>query len=177
MTFSWFFNKFLLTFLWLYQDFLWLFLSFIMNFSSLFHDFLLTFSWLSHEFLMIFSWISHDFLMTSHELLNWPWLVPFRPLFGTRRKEKSKIVFKSLHFEGGNWNLDRRSPSSNLSCVACFVSRITCHMSWVGEGSDVNGATPSSFIEYTDISSFYNHCRKCLSQSSLFLPNAPEDWI
>ena len=30
----------------------------------------------------------------------------------------------------------------------------------VGGGSDINGATPSSFIEYTDISRFYNHCRK-----------------
>ena len=30
----------------------------------------------------------------------------------------------------------------------------------VGGRSDINGATPSSFIEYTDISRFYNHCRK-----------------
>ena len=30
---------------------------------------------------MTFSLISHDFLMTSHEFLNWPWFVPFRPLF------------------------------------------------------------------------------------------------
>ena len=33
-------------------------------------------------------------------------------------------------------------------------------MKLVGGGSDINGATPSSFIEYTDISRFYNHCRK-----------------
>ena len=54
----------------------------------------------------------------------------------------------------------------------CCMSRVTCHVSHVmnqifffqvaklvGGGSDINGATLSSFIEYTDISRFYNHCR------------------
>ena len=74
-------HGFLITFAWLFHDFL-------MTFSWLSHDFLMTFSWFSHNFLRTLSWLSLDFLMnflwifmTSFDFLNWPWFVPFWPLF------------------------------------------------------------------------------------------------
>ena len=46
--------------------------------------------------------------MTSHELLNWPWFVPFRPLFFVLSYLFIEIWMAAL-WMGINWRADYRS--------------------------------------------------------------------